>query len=69
MTDGQLTFSLDGRFFRRGNDRVRIHGIAYGPFEKPLTATDVIRRDLDHIGDLGFNALRVYERPSISFLD
>jgi GT2 family glycosyltransferase len=69
VTDGQLTFSLDGRFFRRGNDRVRIHGIAYGPFEKPLTATDVIRRDLDHIGDLGFNALRVYERPSISFLD
>lgn len=68
MTSASLAFSRDGRFFRRGEDRCLLRGITYGPFSRPLDASDACRRDLDDIARLGFNALRVFGRPSSAFL-
>lgn len=61
-------WTRDGRFLRRGTVRAPLRGIAYGPFEKPLGEQAACQRDLDHIASLGFDALRIYERPSPAFL-
>ena len=68
MSDEHGAFLVDGRFFQRRGGRAHIQGITYGPFAEPLDVTDWCRRDLDDIAGLGFNALRVYERPSKGFL-
>ena len=68
MTHGHAAFSRDGRFFQRGSERVSLRGITYGPFSSALGTHDHCLRDLDAIVGLGFNAIRVYERPSSPFL-
>ena len=68
MTHGHAAFSRDGRFFQRGSERVSLRGITYGPFSSSLGTHDHCLRDLDAIVGLGFNAIRVYERPSSPFL-
>ncbi len=62
-----LQLRLDGRFFRRGADRVFLKAVTYGPFptDDPLDPRDEFPR----IAAAGFNAIRLYEPPDRHLLD
>ncbi len=62
-----LQLSIDGRFFRRGGQRVFLKTVTYGPFlkETPLDP----RKEFPRIAAAGFNAIRVYETPDRHLLD
>ena len=64
-----------GKFFRRGDNKIWIKAVTYGPFE-PRSTDDVglppeerLDHDLRTIAELGANTLRVYEPPPANFLD
>ena len=66
--------SVDGRFFRRGAQKLCLKGVAYGPFMpnaqgEPFASPDQTGRDFAQIRDLGANLLRIYHVPPRWFLD
>lgn len=54
-----------GKFFRLGEEKWLLKGIAYGPFEGPggYPPEAVARQDAQHMASLGFNVVRVYMPP------
>lgn len=64
---------IDGRFFSRGDERLLLRGVTYGPFEPtehgtPFPPRRVVRQDCAQIVEAGFNTLRTYHVPPPWFL-
>ena len=65
---------VDGKFFRLGQKKFFVKGIAYGPFKPnaqglPFAVPELTALDLNHIRELGANVVRVYHVPPRWFLD
>ncbi len=65
---------IDGRFFSRGDERVVMRGVTYGPFPPtvdrvPFPVRRAVRKDCTQIVAAGFNSLRTYHVPPAWFLD
>jgi GT2 family glycosyltransferase len=59
---------VDGKFFARGRQRLRIRGVTYGPFApdpegQPFPAPERVRDDFARMRAIGVNALRTYHVP------
>jgi len=66
--------SVDGKFFRRGAEKIFLKGVAYGPFApdaagQPFAPPDQTASDFLLARELGVNLLRVYHVPPRWFLD
>lgn len=66
--------SVDGKFFRAGEEKFFIKGVSYGPFARSpnnhaLPSREQIGRDFRLIRELNANTLRVYHPPPLWFLD
>ena len=57
----------DGKFFRAGPVRVRLHAVTYGPF--PGGWPDSFEVDFRRIAAAGFNAIRLFEMADRRMLD
>lgn len=61
---------VDGKFFRAGGRRVFLKAATYGPFPEPRPAAlSDDPEQMEKIAAAGFNAVRVYEMPSVALLD
>lgn len=65
---------VDGKFFRLGDKKFYVKGIAYGPFPpnaqgQHFAPPEQAAADLDQIRELGANVVRVYNVPPRWFLD
>ena len=65
---------MDGKFFRLGEKKFFVKGVAYGPFPpnahgQPLPSPEQTVADLDQIRQLGATVVRVYHVPPRWFLD
>lgn len=65
---------VDGKFFRLGDKKFYVKGIAYGPLPpnahgQLFAPPEPTARDMDQIRDLGANVIRVYNVPPRWFLD
>lgn len=65
---------VDGKFFRRGAEKLHLKGVAYGPFApnsdgEPFATPEQSARDFALARELGANLLRVYHVPPRWFLD
>jgi len=65
---------VDGKFFRLGDKKFYVKGVAYGPFApnaqgQPFASPEQTALDLDQIRDLGANVVRIYNTPPRWFLD
>src|SRR3954467_8569498 len=65
---------VDGKFFRLGDKKFYVKGIAYGPLPpnaqgQHFASPEQTAHDLDQIRELGANVLRVYHVPPRWFLD
>ena len=66
---------VDGKFFRAGDEKFHIKGVAYGPFASqdpggpPFASPERTAADFALIRDLGANLLRVYHVPPRWLLD
>ncbi len=65
---------VDGKFFRLGDKKFYVKGIAYGPLPpneqgQPFASPEQTAQDLDQIRDLGANVIRVYHVPPRWLLD
>src|SRR5262245_16168150 len=70
----QPRIRVDGKFFRLGEKKFFVNGVAYGPFPPnaqglPFASPDQTARDLTQIQELGANVVRVYDVPPRWFLD
>jgi O-antigen biosynthesis protein len=59
---------VDGKFFARGRQRLRIHGVTYGPFapgvdSQPFPASERVRADFARMQAAAVNAIRTYHVP------
>jgi GT2 family glycosyltransferase len=59
---------VDGKFFARGSQRLRVRGVTYGPFApndegEPFPALDRVSDDFLRMRAAGINALRTYHVP------
>ena len=66
--------SIDGKFFRLGENKFPIKGATYGPFApnaagEPFASPEQTARDFGLIRQLGANLVRVYYRPPLWLLD
>ena len=66
--------SVDGKFFRLGEKKFYVKGVAYGPFApnaagEPFASPEQTARDFAQIRELGANLIRVYHVPAKWFLD
>ncbi len=68
--------SVDGKFFRFGEKRFYVKGVAYGPFASHASpggpgfaSPEQTARDFAQIRELGANLVRVYQVPARWFLD
>src|SRR5690349_1294399 len=66
--------TVDGKFFRKGEQKFFVKGITYGPFAPNLDgemfpSPGQVRLDLDQIASLGSNVLRLYYAPPRWFLN
>jgi len=66
--------SVDGKFFRLGEKKFYVQGLAYGPFApnatgQPFACPEQTERDFIQIQSLGANLIRVYAAPEPWFLD
>ena len=64
----------DGKFFRLGEEKFYVKGVAYGPFEpnaagQPFASPEQTAADFALIRELGANVIRVYHVPARWFLD
>lgn len=69
-----LRIRADGKFFRLGDHKFHVKGVAYGPFApnaagEPFAGVEQTIRDFEQIRDLGGNLLRIYHPPARWFLD
>src|SRR5262245_34332178 len=67
---------VDGKFFRAGDEKFHIKGVAYGPFAPqegpgsiPFASPERTAADFALIRELGANLLRVYHVPPRWLLD
>lgn len=65
---------VDGKFFARSGQKVRIDGVTYGPFAPDgggdfLSSPDRVRADFASMQAAGINAVRTYHVPPAWFLD
>ncbi len=65
---------VDGKVFRRGNERFRVRGATYGPFAPNragefLPEREVVSADFCQMSRIGINAVRIYHSPPAWFLD
>ena len=65
----QTRLQVDGKFFLRDGARVFINAVTYGPFPDPQPIADKYLADLKHIAKAGFNAIRIYEDPTLDLLN
>src|SRR6266436_6017464 len=66
--------SVDGKFFRLGEKKFYVKGVAYGPFPanaagQPFASPEQTAADFAQIRELGANLIRVYHVPGKWFLD
>jgi len=66
--------TVDGKFFRRGTEKLYLKGISYGPFApgkdgQPFASQEQTAADFALIKELGANLLRIYHVPPRWFLD
>ncbi|MEW6302774.1 MAG: glycosyltransferase [Verrucomicrobiota bacterium] len=66
--------SVDGKFFRLGESKFFVQGLAYGPFAEngngePFPLPAQVAKDFAQIRELGANLVRVYHVPPRWFLD
>src|SRR5712672_1077632 len=66
--------SVDGKFFRLGEKKFYVKGVAYGPFPpnaagQPFASPEQTASDFAQIRQLGANLIRVYHVPAKWFLD
>lgn len=66
--------SVDGKFFRLGQKKFHVKGLAYGPFApnaagQPFASPEQTAADFAQIRDGGANLIRVYHVPAKWFLD
>jgi GT2 family glycosyltransferase len=59
---------IDGKFFSRRGQRVRVHGVTYGPFapnarEEPFPKPERVIDDFAGMQAIGINAIRAYHLP------
>ena len=74
VAGARLRVVIDGKFFRLGDKKFYVKGVAYGPLPpnaqgQPFASPEQTALDLDQIRDLGANVLRVYDVPPRWFLD
>ncbi len=60
---------VDGKFFLLDGERVFINAVTYGPFPDPQPTPDRYLADLKQIAKAGFNAIRIYEAPTLELLN
>jgi glycosyltransferase involved in cell wall biosynthesis len=70
----QPRVTVDGKFFRLGEKKFFVKGVAYGPFAPnaqghPFPMPERAGRDFDQIRELGANLIRVYTVPPRWLLD
>ena len=66
--------TVDGKFFRRGAEKLFLKGVSYGPFApgkdgQPFASLEQTTADFALIKELGANLLRIYHVPPRWFLD
>src|SRR2546423_326408 len=66
--------SVDGKFFRLGQMKFYVKGVAYGPFApnadgQPFASPEQTAADFSQILELGANLIRIYQPPAKWFLD
>jgi O-antigen biosynthesis protein len=66
--------SVDGKFFRLGEQKFYVKGLAYGPFApnaagQCFASPEQTRADLAQIREAGANLVRLYQLPAKWFLD
>lgn len=66
--------SVDGKFFRLGEKKFHVKGVAYGPFQpnsagQHFLSPEQTAADFEHIRAMGANVVRIYEIPGKWFLD
>jgi GT2 family glycosyltransferase len=66
--------SVDGKFFRRGAEKLYLKGVTYGPFApekdgQPFAAPAQTAADFTLIRELGANLIRIYNVPPRWLLD
>ncbi len=70
----QPRVTVDGKFFRLGENKFFVKGVAYGPFPpnpqgQPFPTVEQTAADLSQIIELGANVIRVYDIPPSWLLD
>jgi GT2 family glycosyltransferase len=65
---------VDGKFFTRGKQRLRLKGVTYGPFAPnqagdPFPTYARVDDDFDRMRAAGINAIRTYHLPPACLLD
>ncbi len=60
-------WQTDGKFFRAGNQRVRMNAVTYGPF--PGGWPRSFEADFVRMTEVGFNAIRLYDLPDLRLLN
>src|SRR5437899_6234395 len=70
----RLRVGVDGKFFRVGEKKFYVKGVAYGPFApnaagQPFASPAQTATDFAQIRELGANLARVYHVPDKWFLD
>jgi len=65
--DPKINLKADGKFFRRGSERLWLRTVTYGPF--PPEKTPKIHEDLSCIKAAKFNSIRLFSLPEKALLD
>jgi O-antigen biosynthesis protein len=65
---------VDGKFFARGKQRLRLQGVTYGPFAAnadgdPFPAPWRVEEDFQRMQEAGINAIRTYHLPPTGLLE
>src|SRR2546421_6321431 len=65
---------VDGKFFRLGEKKFYVKGVAYGPFApnaagQPFASPEQTASDFAQMRSLGANLIRIYHVPGKWFLD
>lgn len=64
---GQNRLRVDGRFLARGEERVFLKGVTFGPFPRGRELSP--ENEFPRLADSGFNAVRVYTGADANLLD
>jgi GT2 family glycosyltransferase len=71
---GRARVRVDGKFFRLGEAKFFVKGVAYGPFAQnsagqPFASAEQTAEDFTRIVELGANVIRIYAVPPRWFLE